>query len=465
MMMNKSIEIENTLKDLYSSMNGFAYSANIIYQYLIFRDVPNNDREKLLSNMYVGEIDKKNDLFYKWIAKFKLKKNITVFCNEIHRYFCQFINGNIDSDNCYKLYVSVDYDHIYKSAIKIFDFIRKNNIEHSSKIARKIRFDDIVIRVNSEEDAKKIIDFVNNDSYIKSGTFRNNVFAFSDGIVNVAYDGYTSYNSFLAATLADYLNDMKYNKNASVDEVSIASFANYLDNLVKKGNCYNELLRRVHARCEFSDDEAYKISNLIKLNMYGYDISEYYNFMRTKKFGNYKQLIDKEVDYEKLFNDIILYFMKEYGREGFDVVKIFFNGNYNYLEKNQELYNKFVDNKSDVMMYYYGLINNNFYGMEFDDYLRVIMMNDIISSSYIRFKDEAVKRNRSLDKIVLDNIDGYIQEGKKNYITNSVNGARKLLGAMDNKDMIEFFKRINVRDIYEYKDNYYVNDEEKRKKL
>ena len=464
-MMNKSFEIENTLKDLYNSMDGVVYSANIIYQYLIFRDVPKDDRKKVLSNMYVGEIDKKNDLFYKWIAKFKLKKNITVFCNEIHRYFCQFINGNIVPNNCYKLYVSVDYDHIYKSAIKIFDFIRKNNIVHESKIGKKIRFDDIVIRVNSEEDVKKIIDFVNNDSYIKSGTFRNNVFAFSDGIVNVAYDGNTSYNSFLSATLADYLNDMRYNKNASVDEVSIASFANYLDNLVKKGNCYNGLLRRVHASCEFSDDEAYKISNLIKLNMYGNDISEYYNFMRTKKFDSYKQLLNKEDDYEKLFNDVVLYIMKEYGREGFNNVSEFFNGNYNYLNNNQELYNKFVNNKSDVMMYYYGLINNNFYGMEFNDYLRVIMMNDIINSSCIRFREYASKNDCSLDKLVLDNINGYIQEGKKNYITNSVNGARKLLDAMDNKDMIDFFKRINVRDIYEYKDSYYVNDEEKRKKL
>ena len=88
-----------------------------------------------------------------------------------------------------------------------------------------------------------------------------------------------------------------------------------------------------------------------------------------------------------------------------------------------------------------------------------MMMNCIIDSSKIRFADIALEEGVTSEEVALYNINDYIDNGIPNRITNSVNGARRLLNAMNNKDMIAFFKRIGVSDVYEYNERYNLSNE------
>ncbi|MBQ6494389.1 MAG: hypothetical protein IJI49_00115 [Bacilli bacterium] len=469
--MNKYDSINNTLRDIYVSLKNGHYVERDIYQYLTRRDVPTADRFAILSSIHSGEINEKTDLFYKWIKKFKKKNNIDVFCSYNWSYFCQFVNGDVSYD-CYKIYIPLDYEHIYEGANKIFNFLRKNNIQHCSKIGKNIRFDDIVIRVNSEEDCRKIIDFVNNDKYIREGAFSNNVFSFSDGIANMAYDGTTSYNSVVSSLIADYINTM-YDIKANINTVNINTFINYIDSFIKNNtNYYNKLHNSVNARCEYSDDEFLLICNLIKGNLMGYDSNYYYNFMKNIKNNNIDKIINNSFSKDNSFllyrnnynndsdffiEDIILFLMKRYGKDGYEHVNNFLHGNYEELVVDQKLYDRFINSNINLKDYCSRVFVQN--EKDCEDIINCMMMNCIIDSSKIRFADIALEEGVTSEEVALYNINDYIDNGIPNRITNSVNGARRLLNAMNNKDMIEFFKRIGVSDVYEYNERYNLSNE------
>ena len=476
--MNKIDSINNTLRDIYVSLKNGHYEERDIYQYLTRKDVSLADRAVILSNIHDGDINEKTDLFYKWIKKFKKKKNIDVFCSYNWRYFCQFVNGYTDTD-CYKIYVPSDSEHIYDSANRIFNFLRKNNIKHTSKIGKRIRIDDIVIRVNSEEDCKKVLDFVNKDKYIKEGAFSSNVFALSHGIANVAYDGDTSYNVVVSSLIADYINTM-HDIRADAYAVNINTFINYIDSFIKNNkDYYSKLGESVNVDCEFSNEEFIKITDLLKANLRGQGISYYYDFMRKVKgielnkeaksnsfsedmsFLSYRDRYNKDTDY--IVEDIFLYFMKKYNKDGFEQIKKFISGNYDGLKENKHLYDLFMRSNINVYDYCSRVFVQNEKACE--DIIRTMMINCIIDSLKERFAESELYTGVSAEEQSLYNISEYIKSGQSNWITNKVNSARLLLKAMDNKEMLEYFKRIGVKDIYEYNNNYYNNEiSEGRKK-
>ena len=123
--------------------------------------------------------------FPNWIEYFKNTPNINVFVQDNWRYFCQFTNDDyhvITPGNMIKMYIPVDDVHINEAAKRIFNFMSQNKMIHHSKIGSEVRFDDIVIRIDSEENAKKVENFVMNDPYIKEGLMKPNPFAFNNGI-------------------------------------------------------------------------------------------------------------------------------------------------------------------------------------------------------------------------------------------------------------------------------------------
>lgn len=149
--------------------------------------------------------------FQNWKNRYNNNPNINVFELD-KRPFLWFINGKIKGNEV-KLYIPMDYNHIKEGANQLFDFIANSGIEHQSKIANKIRNDNLVIRVNSLEDAEKIIDFVKNNEYIQEGLIKTNPFLTNFNGVGLAMDNGYSYNSTVCEILSNFINYLKkYNR-------------------------------------------------------------------------------------------------------------------------------------------------------------------------------------------------------------------------------------------------------------
>ena len=190
-------KIDQILKDLYLKVkiDNVDLEYKQVYEYL--KQINVNEDEKA-KNMDSVDLEKlRNKL-----------NNIDNFDTHEDGHFMFFKKKVINYEDwvgadCIKIYVPLDYNHIYKGTNKIIDFLNKNNIVHNSKVAKYMRFDNIVIRVNTIEDAKKIQNFVNNDPYIKEGMIEGNPFAFSDKGCSFAFDGGGSYNYCVAKLIAE----------------------------------------------------------------------------------------------------------------------------------------------------------------------------------------------------------------------------------------------------------------------
>lgn len=209
-----------------ASKNGYQINSEFVYSNLI----------------YLGVENKRNDIsgnFSKWIDYFSNVSNIFVFVDPSWSYFCQFVNDNnrknfVSGD--VKLYIPVDSEHIERSAKEIFDFLARENITHNSKIGKRVRFDDIVIRVESKEDADKIIQFVNKNKYIQSGMLPANPFTVKDNNIAIAWDGMLSYNNVVSSWVSEYINYEKDRNN--LDNVSFSQFYSYV--YAKSKSLFNE---------------------------------------------------------------------------------------------------------------------------------------------------------------------------------------------------------------------------------
>lgn len=155
-------------------------------------------------------------------------KNMYSYRNERASSFCLFKSKEYFpcNDTEIKLYVPLDKEHIYNGAVSIFRFLDDNNIKHQSKVANTVRSDDIVIRVSNREDALKVIEFVNNNKYLKEGAIDTNPFVIKEGNVGLSHDATKSYNyetanlihSFLQTGLSS-VNDFKNYANNSANIV------------------------------------------------------------------------------------------------------------------------------------------------------------------------------------------------------------------------------------------------------
>ena len=107
----------------------------------------------------------------------------------------------------------------------LFDFISVNNISHVSKIGKRIRFDDIVIRVADESDARMILDFVKNNRYMQEGLLKPNPFAFSKDGIALACDGNISYNNVISLLINNYIVDKK---GKDLNAIGFEDFYNFV---------------------------------------------------------------------------------------------------------------------------------------------------------------------------------------------------------------------------------------------
>lgn len=481
---DKLNRIDQILKDLYASVkyDGVYLNYNEVYHYLIQIDVPSNQRDKELDAGHF-QSDGRDNLFKKWIDRFSKKKNIEVFCQLHWRYFCQFKNGKVSHD-CIKMYIPLDYNHIYEGANRIFNFLEKNNIFHVSKIGKHIRFDDIVIRVNNKDDADKIQEFVNNDPYIKEGFIKNSPFAFDNNGCSYAYDGSISYNSCLAKMIKSYINEMVKNPNFNIDDVSANNFYYWI----------NSISNNLDVISNFTHDnsnkklcvDAYFVVNLIKLAMTTNDMKDYYNYIEICKndkvrkkvtnavydgdsyldFDSLVDVNDNNKDKVELFNELILTTMKKYPMgydkkhpdySGFNYILTFLIGDISGVTRDNGLRDRVKESLKPEDTYEIaknsGIIGENSKQQLFN-YIKVIMLNDVISMMKIRFPSS-----------YLNNINHFIKTNDRRYITDSVGKARQLVITMDSSVVNKLFSDLYIKDIYEYMDHYYVDTNNNGRKL
>lgn len=288
-------EFLQTMAKSFNYYKQYEITNKIIYNNLIFYGIE-NPQESISSN------------FEGWVNKFKDNPNINTFVSEKWKYFCQFRNDNFTREsNLIKIYIPLDKEHIYEGANQLFDFISKENITHASKIGSQIRFDDIVIRVNSVESANKIQQFVDNNKYIQEGMLQANPFAITRNNIAYGMDGGLSFNETLSEYISEYL--LKLKKEDKLLEADIDGLFKYIgDEYVRLYLTGDGISKKTFLR---KSKEASTISNLYDHEMITRLLLDGYNkdigFKAIEDNFN-KQKSSKDIKYsyiEKLYNSDI----------------------------------------------------------------------------------------------------------------------------------------------------------------
>ena len=305
---------------------------NTIYHHLIRIGVSEEDKNKLAE-----------PFFDRWINYFKDKENIKVFVSPTWQYFCQFKNGNVDHlDNYIKLYIPIDYNHLYKSAIEIFDYLEKNNISHLSKIGKEIRFDNIVVRLTNINDAKKLIAFVNSNPYIMEGMIKPNPFTFTENSISITSDGNLSYNQVIATYIGLYLAYMK--DNNLLQDINPNTFFNFINNFYQKILKDDSNIKETTKKFKlYNNKELIDLKNITELIITSYNdyyieqFNEYFNKINNKQQVNDRNL-DENKTKELLFNAIKIMSNKENREVAIGRIKILLmTDNYNYITRENNL--------------------------------------------------------------------------------------------------------------------------------
>jgi len=195
--------------------------------------------------------------FENWKNRYNGNPNIKVFEVE-RRPFLWFSNGKIRGNEI-KLYIPMDYNHIKEGANQLFDFIANSGIEHQSKIANKIRNDNLVVRVNNLEDAEKIIEFVKNNNYIQEGLIKTNPFLTNFNGVGLAMDNNYSYNSTVCEILSNFINYLReYNR---FDLLTVDNLNQYIKNSIP--NIQDLELKDIYILLSKTTDKNFKLHDFV----------------------------------------------------------------------------------------------------------------------------------------------------------------------------------------------------------
>ena len=106
------------------------------------------------------------------------KGNVRAFVHPGQVNFLQLWNvkGEVQPENLIKIYLSFPKENIEECVKIIFDYIDRNNISSHSKLANKIRSDSVVLRLENQNDAASVINFINSNAYLCSKAKPTNPF-------------------------------------------------------------------------------------------------------------------------------------------------------------------------------------------------------------------------------------------------------------------------------------------------
>ena len=301
MKMNRQKEMEKILNYLYKIAIelGNDFNMDTVYHHLTRGIIDKNKRQRI------------DDLFPIFINYFLNKRNIRVFNSPRWKYFCQFINNSrLDRHELFnpiKMYLSVDRENIQNFAIKLFDFMEKNNIIHESKIGSEVRSDDIVIRVFSKESEKQIREFIKNDKEIRNSLMKQIPFCFSQDGIGYAIDGDLSYNCTVSKYICEYIKDcIKNNK-----KVSLNDFYDYVNNIYQKSFVDKTEILRFKTKFA-ADDNIDRYSEASVLNNYEEITKLLLLAIKENDFNYYLDMVDSLNNLEKVNENKTKFVNKEH---------------------------------------------------------------------------------------------------------------------------------------------------------
>lgn len=208
------------LRDILKENPEINFTKQNIYDWITKLDVSPEEYDEDLIN-------------YGWFDEWKKQfSNYNRTGNTSINYFCRFSNKEESFSNIsnpFKIYIPIDVKHVKESFEKIINFLNDNNIAYNAKIAREIRIDNIVVRLTSENDVKLLIEFINNDEYIKEGLRKPSPFCFNYNGIALTLDGNMSYHNVLVDYIYNFINEKK--KKNDLDSIDYQSFYNYVKEL------------------------------------------------------------------------------------------------------------------------------------------------------------------------------------------------------------------------------------------
>ena len=210
--MNRKEEINKfliELRDLYEQNPDLEIKIDTIYYELMKYDT--DGEEESISNI----IDTLNDSSYAY--------SLNLFV-EYSPGFLHFRSASNSIDTYYertmfekyKFYLNFPKDKIEECVRIIFAFIGENKFSTASKLADIIRSDSLVIRMDYEDEAREVVNFINQNETLRKYARKTNPFLPREGIVGYGYDERLSYNAVLSTILKKYYEIKKKENNYSL---------------------------------------------------------------------------------------------------------------------------------------------------------------------------------------------------------------------------------------------------------
>lgn len=285
----------------------FEFDDSLVYSLLI--------RYNLTSNVDSENVE---ELFPLFKQRYFDDDRINLFEIE-NKNFLWFEHGKMRGNEV-KLYIPIDREHLQNGANMLFDFIASTGIEHQSKIATIIRNDNVVVRVNSIEDANKIISFVNENQYIKEGLNNVNPFLPNCGGVGLAMDNNYSFNSTVADVIADFISILKQNNR--LDLFTVDALNSYIT------ECIDEI-----------DDLDLKDIYILlsKTTTKDFELQDFADFAYNKKIDDYDSKRRRITDPKHYLEKAILVNEQKYHGSSKNAILEYLNGDSSRFTRDQNV--------------------------------------------------------------------------------------------------------------------------------
>ena len=310
--MNSIIDYKNRVDNKIESQKDFFSQLKKFIMHSSKKNITEKAIYSFLINYGISQEskDKKSILTQRFSEKKLLKPLIeTTAANiRIKNDFYYLFKGNIDIEKAIKIYISLDADHLEEGALLIYDYLDEMGIDYISSIrGSSTTTDNIIIRVNNIEEAKKISEFIRNNHFIQEGLNIPNPFLFTDeNGVTYAFDGrYTTINKEIAKYLYEYINTKKIEgaleePEIKVDEISREGFYTYLEE-------EDEII----SSKEPNETETTSILKLIRISENPNLTIDIFN----KQLQARKTIIKQNLDEEKILEFTLRILSNKYGYE------------------------------------------------------------------------------------------------------------------------------------------------------
>ncbi len=223
-------------------------------------------------------------MFERWENNFKNRKT-KAFCDEVNfKYWFQFINDmrvpyKGERVEYIKLYIPIDYNHLEEGVNELFSFLERERIPHLSKVGSKMRVDNVIVRLRKGDvtSAKKVIDFVGSNLYLRNGLNSCNPFIPTRNGVGFMNEHGNSYNTDIANIISSYINKcIRINRKPNIEEFREFVTQNTEDkDLVETFNkCSSIERKRVPQRIDSIEKKTSLLMDALKATYLKYGIEQ-----------------------------------------------------------------------------------------------------------------------------------------------------------------------------------------------